>query len=301
MQPGMDDVPNLGLPQLVINLLEDQKRRAGIKLKTKLVMDEGFTQLTLTWLPVNKPNSDMNSGHGQVMKPLHFKNMRKKAPSELRRDKARKEAYKKNIQQRENNVGTYKTVDNNSTQHVNKQLQVPCAASSTPMTTRSRSKSKQCGEMEMPRESDSICEEIFNISPEKCDLSSHSDTQTDPLPCMDMGCLPVAMGTDSHQESVSDSHASMDLTGIGLAGDITGGMNPITPEDTVISSESNISAISSEQNQLHVNKSENVTNVCDHKLKQNELNQLMNALRSMEENMDRKFDDMENRWHTGIS
>ncbi len=92
MQQGMDYVPNLGLPQLVINLLVDQKQRENLKLKAKLVMDGGFTQLTLTWLPVNKPNSDMNSGHGQVAKPLQFKNMRRKAPSELKRDQARKEA-----------------------------------------------------------------------------------------------------------------------------------------------------------------------------------------------------------------
>ncbi len=107
----------------------------------------------------------------------------------------------KSVQKREKNVGTSKTV-NSSTQHVNKQLQMPCAASSTPMTTRSKSKSKTCGDTEMPRSSDLVCEDLLD-SPEKCDFSYHSDIHADPLITDSMACLPVAMGIDRPQESMA--------------------------------------------------------------------------------------------------
>ena len=158
------------------------------------MIDGGFTQVTLTWLPVKGENTPVEPGSKHVCKPMEYRNMRRKAPSELRRDKARREAYVKGVQHQksgnENNAGTVK-------QKINVGKQINGAVASTPRITRSRSRVENV--IEGPRANDSVCDS-FIISPEKVsELSSElmSDSSADPLVC-----LPVSMVTTNPTETI---------------------------------------------------------------------------------------------------
>ncbi len=273
LYPSMASEVDFGLPHLVMSLLEDQKSKEGVKLKCKVVMEGSFTQVTLTWLPVSEANTHVKSGSGQLHKPYHLKGMRKKAPCELRRDASRKEAYLKGVQQRDskNNVGTtnVKTVNNEVKCDMPRRSQQTCAVSSTPIVT--RSKSKACAEIERPRENDSLQDAVF-ISPAKCDISSSSDCSADPSLVDTDICLPVTMATTDPHESGSqsiDSHASVDLTG---DMDSLKTVEDITQEGTVLST-----PISDEGQNI----------------KQSDMLKLMNALKSFEDNFDRKINQFE--------
>ena len=216
-----------------------------------------------------------------VLNQWSIKNMRKKAPSELRRDRTRREAFLKEKQTVANKVGTSQAMNS-------KNSQVKGAVSSTPIMTRSRSKANM--EIEVPRINDSVSEDLF-ISPEKCDPSYDSVLSADPS--VDNVCLPVAMATHNPTGSVSqvanDSHGSVDLTG---DMDILRTERSATPEDTAFNSKydsgSNDNACSD------VSKPNS-------KLSQMEMNKLMNALKSLEQNLDKKCDAIEKRWTDGIS
>ncbi len=156
----------------MIKLLEDQKQKEGIKLKCIVTMDGDFTQVTLSWLPVKGTNTPVNSRLLHGSKPMEYKNMRKKAPFELRRDRARREVYLKEKQTVANKVDTSKAMNS-------KTSQVKSGLSCMPLMTRSRSKANV--EIEVPRMNDPVCEDLF-ISPEKCDPSYDSVLSTDP-PC----------------------------------------------------------------------------------------------------------------------
>ena len=215
-----------GLPQIVVSLLEDQRQKSGLKLKSKIIMDGDFTQVTLTWLP-DTAGMDTKHVNCQVKKPSYVIPMRKKAPSEIRRDRARREEYEKktysygHVKHGDSTANPPVTdVHFSSKQTVSLSPKVP----SLPRITRARS--KLLSVEELPRYSDYSQENSVFISPENCVHSSSFDSSDDPLFSKSLN-LPVDHG---QHETVSltcyaTDHASLTNTGPG---------NVLhTPEDTV--------------------------------------------------------------------
>ena len=90
----------LGLPKIVVDLISMENVKFGDNLTWKVISNQGFTELILTWdktganyspkpvqLPMFNQQENINNRYG------HTYGYRKKTPSELKRDQRRKQDY----------------------------------------------------------------------------------------------------------------------------------------------------------------------------------------------------------------
>ncbi len=168
---SMCSVEDLGLPELVVHLLQEKSQSKSTNLKFKIIVDSDYAQLTLTWLPTGNKTSQP-----QTPKP---KGYRKKAPCEIQRDKMRRQKYL----DKKNEDGTKRTVQDVSAirdSGVKTKIDISSVCG---VKTRSMAKNSSCESIEGPRENVEENDCGFNsnfISPEKCDSISLNSTPVSP-------------------------------------------------------------------------------------------------------------------------
>ena len=104
----MDNVKDYGLPNLVLDLLNQQAKQNGLQIDFSISKRGEAVKLNLVWTPaINSQQYNSAPTIGQ-----HMKGYRKKNPSELARDKRRMD----NFRQKKKVTVTcqYRTVSTNS-------------------------------------------------------------------------------------------------------------------------------------------------------------------------------------------
>ena len=101
-----------GLPKLVIDLFREKQSVLDAKLKWKIVGSPDFTQLTLTWT-ADKNSSPVTQYRYENVNSKPQGLYRKKSPSEIRRQRKRKEAYLQRKQEKKS-VQNPMSIDQNA-------------------------------------------------------------------------------------------------------------------------------------------------------------------------------------------
>ncbi len=236
---------NIGLPQLVMLLLWEQENSPA-KLTWNIFKSDRVTKLTLSWL-----EPDTNSADTGKDRQTCATGFRRKTPSELRRDKKKKEEFRKRKHQQ--NLAGKESI-NFSTQ-TGAQVGIECkkhdssSAKGTPvqrMKTRSVTKAsnKLCDTPENMRDqmnSSLLSMNVFSpaqvsvtsdrlISPGDLNASV-SDLETVVSECDGVNITPCSSNCDLHtscfetnyQEDIYDSDSSDgsdDISGLGECGDV---------------------------------------------------------------------------------
>ncbi len=238
---------NIGLPQLVMLLLREQEKSSA-KLTWNIFKSDRVTKLTLSWL---EPDIDNSAKTGRsVSCPQGF---RRKSPSELRRDKKKKEEFRKRKRQ-QNLVGKSSDIAHKQTgtyggsmcnEHESSTASV---AKASRMKTRSQTKAsyKLSDSPENIRDamdSTKLSLDVFSpaqvsvtsgkISSPDISCFSACDIETELTECDSVNITPCSSNCDIHtscfetnyQEDVYDydsdsSEGSDDISGLGECGDI---------------------------------------------------------------------------------
>ena len=236
---------NIGLPQLVMLLLREQENTSA-KLTWNIFKSDRVTKLTLSWL---EPDTD--SGEIGKDRQTCATGFRRKTPSELRRDKRKKDEFRKRKHQ-QNLAGKQSEISSKQTgAHVGVEYNKhdSSSAKGTPvprMKTRSITKAsnKLCDSPENMRDQmDSSLLSMDVISPAQVSVTSDrlsspgvlhanvSDLETMVSECDGVNITPCSSTCDLHtscyetnyQDELYDSASSEgsdDICGLGECGDI---------------------------------------------------------------------------------
>ena len=140
---------HLGLPKIVTDLISSENVNFGGNLRWKVVCDNNFTQVTLTWdkagaknspyIPVYHDQVNHRYGHGSNQNNRYNNALyRRKSPSEIRRDQHRKIQF---LQKRLQN-GDRKRGESSNGQSVNDQDDPPIVNSMPVADTNERQNKK---------------------------------------------------------------------------------------------------------------------------------------------------------------
>lgn len=215
-----------GLPDMLEMLIKTETEDYGGFLKWKVVCNQDFTQVTLTWdkqaksrnsipVPIHHDQAINNryTGYGYKQRPMGqncgpIPGYRKKTPSELRRDQERKRKFQQKYVCKRNKCGQDEPihadamtqcspiVDNNSLVVLKKTDDLKCK-----VTTRSMVKQNTTDDVETPRDS-SLLSDSPLMSPASVHSDSHSTlSDTEPPNMSSEEDIPVSESESDEGES----------------------------------------------------------------------------------------------------